>query len=125
MLKREKREEKSKKEKRPLFITLPLVVLPYDTEEMEDELSASGFNTPREWAYLFSIGFYGKGKFVLEMKFNHILGKMREMGTNETKLFSSTSSLNFGYNFLYKNDMLALYPYIGSGFGKFSILLKL
>lgn len=95
-----------------------------DTDKMKDELNASGFNKPKEWAYLFGIGFYGKRKLVFELEFNGIMGQTQEMGVNEIKLYSSTGSLNIGYNFLSKNDLLDLYPYIGSGFGKTALKLN-
>jgi len=95
-----------------------------DASSMENELAAAGFNKPRDWAYTMGAGFYSRRRLVLEAELNGIMWKPTELGVNETKLRAVTSSINLGINLLPYRMPVALYPYIGSGFGKTRLLLN-
>ncbi|MGD9201163.1 MAG: hypothetical protein PVI26_06350 [Chitinispirillia bacterium] len=85
---------------------------------------SSGFKKPKDWAYLFSIGFHGKRRFAFELELNMLRWKSLEMGVKKTKLHVFTGSLNFGVNVLPLDLPLALYPFIGSGIGRYKTVSK-
>ena len=96
----------------------------FNTDKMENQLTSAGFETPKDWAYTVGGGFYGRKRLVVEAEINGLLWKPREMGVNETRLYGISSSLNLGINVLPIDLPMALYPYIGSGFGRTRLLLN-
>lgn len=96
----------------------------FNTDRMENQLTSAGFETPKDWAYTIGGGFYGRKRLVVEAEINGLLWKPRELGVNETRLYGISSSLNLGINVLPLDLPMALYPYIGSGFGRTRLLLN-
>jgi hypothetical protein len=96
----------------------------FNTDKMKNELSAAGYNASRDWAYMISFGLYARKRFVLEGEVNGLIWKPVDRDLNETKLYGITSSINLGVNVLPLDKSMALYPYIGSGFGKSYLFLN-
>lgn len=89
-----------------------------EVDAMNNQLTQNGYRRFKDYSFLLGGGFYKKfGRSILEFEIRGIRWNTRERGSNQSSLKGVNGLVNYGFNVLPKGT-IALFPYVGGGFGK-------